>query len=321
MSLQCILCVLCTLSLWLTAPFAVAQWYPSKPVRLIVPFPPGGSTDLVARTFSSRLGEILGQQIVIEYRGGAGGSIGAAEAARAAPDGYTFLIVWDTHAVNHHVYKVQYDFVKSFEPITLLVQSPGILVAHPSVGPSSIKELIAYAKANPGKVTYGSGGVGSSNHLSGILFSEMAGVQITHVPYKGGGPLIADLLGGHLDMVFGTLPLLEQYVRSGKMKAIATLSKTRIRQFPNLPTASETLPGFEAKTWFGLLAPAATPREIIARLQQAMVTALADEKVREQLVNRGFDIVGSTPEAFAAFLREQSEAAGKLVRAAGIKPE
>ena len=311
----------CLFGLCLAATLAGAQGYPSKPVKLLVPFPPGGSTDLVARTFSPKLCELLGQQVIIDYRGGAGGSIGAAEAARAAPDGYTLLIVWDTHAVNHHVYKVPYDFVKSFEPITLLVQSPGILVAHPSFPPSSMKELIEYAKANPDKVTYGSAGAGSSNHLSGLLLIEMTGVKMIHVPYKGGGPLIADLLGGHLNIVFGTLPLYEQHVRSGKMKAIAALSKARIAQFPNLPAASEALPGFEAKTWFGLLAPAGTPKEIVARLRQDVVKALADAKVKEQLVNRGFDVTGSTPEAFAAFLREESVVAGRLVRNAGIKPE
>ena len=313
--------IACGIGLCLAATVAGAQGYPAKPVRLLVPFPPGGSTDLVARTFSPRLGELLGQQVIIDYKGGAGGSIGAAEVARAAPDGHTLLIVWDTHAVNHHVYKVQYDFVKSFDPITLLVQSPGILVAHPGFPPSNLKELIEYAKANPDKVTYGSAGAGSSNHLSGLLLIEMTGVKMTHVPYKGGGPLITDLLGGHVNIVFGTLPLYEQHVRSGKMKAIAVLSKARIPQFPNLPTASETLPGFEAKTWFGLLAPAGTPKEVLARLQQEVAKALNDAKVKEQLGNRGFDVVASTSEAFAAFLREESDFAGRLVRSAGVKAE
>jgi tripartite-type tricarboxylate transporter receptor subunit TctC len=276
---------------------------------------------MVARTISPKLGEMLGTQMIVDYRGGAGGSIGAAEAARAAPDGYTVLIVWDTHAVNHHVYKVQYDFAKSFAPISLLVQSPGILVARPGFAPSSVKELIDYAKANPDKVTYGSAGPGSSNHLSGLLFSQMTGVKMTHVPYKGGGPLIADLLGGHIDMVFGTLPLYEQHVRSGKMKLLAVLSKARIPQFPDVATAAETVPGFEAKTWFGLLAPAGTPNDIVLRLNRGVVRALAEATVKEQLVSRGFDIVASTPDAFAAFLTQESDVAGRLVRDAGIKPE
>lgn len=309
------------LGIFLATGMASAQVYPSKPVRLLVPFPPGGSADLVSRTISPKLGELLGQQVIVDYKGGAGGSIGTAEAARAAPDGYTVLIVWDTHAVNHHVYKVQYDFAKSLDPISLLVQSAGILVAHPGFAPSSVKELIEYARANPEKVAYGSAGVGSSNHLSGLLFSQMAGVKMTHVAYKGGGPLITDLLGGHVNIVFGTLPLYEQHVRSGKMKAIAVLAKTRIPQFPELAAATETVPGFEAKTWFGLLAPAGTPKEVLARLHKEVVRTLADATVKAALTGRGFDVVASTPEAFAAFLRQESDTAGRLVREAGIKPE
>jgi len=313
--------VLAFLGFILLAGLASAQGYPSKPVRLLVPFPPGGSADLVARTISPKLGELLGQLIIVDYRGGAGGSIGTAEAARAAPDGYTVLIVIETHAVNHHIYKVQYDFAKSLDPISLLAQSAGILVAHPGFAPSSVKELIDYAKANPEKVTYGSAGTGSTNHLSGVLFSQMTGVKMTHVPYKGGGPLITDLLGGQVNIVFGSLPLFEQHVRSAKMKAIATLSKSRIPQFPELAAATETVPGFEAKTWFGLLAPAGTPKEILARLHQDVVRTLADAKVKAALTGRGFDIVASTPEAFAAFLRQESDTTGRLVREAGIKPE
>ena len=310
---------LAAFGLWAT--LANGQGYPAKPVKILVPFPPGGSSDLVVRTYSPKLSEILGQQVIVDYKGGAGGSIGAAEVAKAASDGYTLLQVWDTHAVNHHVYKVPYDFQKSFEPIALLVQAPGILVAHPGFAPSSLKELIDYAKANPDKVTYGSAGAGSSNHLSGLTFSEMAGVKMTHVPYKGGGPLITDLLGGHVNIAFGTMPLFEQHVRSGKMKAIAALSKERISQLPNLALAGDTLPGFEAKTWFALLAPAGTPRDVVARLQGDVARALNDPKVKEELAGRGFEVVASTPEALAAFLAEQSEAAGRLIRAAGIKPE
>ena len=309
------------LGLCLFTSAASAQSYPSKPIRLLVPFPPGGSSDLVARAYASRLSELLGQQVIVDYRGGAGGSIGAAEVARAMPDGYTLLQVWDTHAVNHHVYKVQYDFSKSFAPISLLVQAPGILVANPGFPPSTIAELIEYAKANPEKVTYGSAGAGSSNHVSALLFSRLTGVKMTHVPYKGGGPLMTDLLGGHVNMAFGTLPLYEEHVRSGKLKVIATLGKTRITQFPDVPAAAETVPGLEARTWFGLLAPAGTPKEVLARLHREVAAALADAKVREALMSRGFDITASSPEFFAAFLNRESELSGSLVRDAGIKPE
>lgn len=298
-----------------------AQSYPSKPIRLLVPFPPGGSSDLVARTYASRLGELLGQQIIVDYKGGAGGSIGAAEVAHAAPDGYTLLQVWDTHAVNHHVYKVQYDFVKSFAPISLLVQAPAILAANPGFPPSTIAELIDYAKANPDKVTYASSGAGSSNHVAGLLFSRLTGVKMTHVPYKGGGPLINDLLGGHVNTVFGTLPLYEPLVKSGKLKAIATLAKERLPQYPDIPAAAETVPGFEAKTWFGLLAPAGTPKEVVARLHREVVATLTDTKIQEAFKSRGFDVVASSPEFFATFLTQESDRSGALVREAKIKHE
>jgi tripartite-type tricarboxylate transporter receptor subunit TctC len=306
---------------WLAAVTVNAQAYPAKPIRLLVPFPAGGSTDLVARAIAPKLGELLGAQLVVDYKPGAGGSIGATEVARAVPDGHTILIVWDTHAVNHYVYKVQYDFAKSFEPISLLVQSPGILVARAGFAPSSPRELIEYARANPEKITYGSAGSGSSNHLSGLWFAELTKTQMTHVPYKGGGPLIADLLGGHVDIVFGTLPLYEQHVRSGKLKLIAVLSRGRLTQFPGVAAAAEIAPGFEAKTWFGLLAPAGTDRAIVALLNRAVVRTLTDASVKEPLAGRGFEIVASSAEAFSQFLAQESEAARNLVTRAGIRAE
>jgi tripartite-type tricarboxylate transporter receptor subunit TctC len=299
----------------------IAQSYPVKPIRLLVPFPPGGSTDLVARSYVAKLGVLLGQQVIVEYRAGAGGSIGAAEVARAVPDGYTLLQVWDTHGANHHVYKVQYDFLKSFDPISLLVQAPGILVAHPGFPPSTVRDLVQYAKANPEKVTVGTAGFGSSGHLAGLLFSEMAGIRMTVVNYKGGGPLTTDIMGGHVNLVFGSFPLWEQHVKSGKLKALAVLSPRRTPRFPELAAASETIPGFELKTWFGLLAPAGTPTEIIARLNRDVARALADVQVKEQLTSRGFHVAATSPEEFALFLREQSEVSGRLIREAGIKPE
>jgi tripartite-type tricarboxylate transporter receptor subunit TctC len=310
--------LLLLVSFCVAAASAAAQGYPSKPIRLIIPFPPGGSTDLVARSITPRLGELLGQQIVHEYKGGAGGSIGTAEAARAAPDGYTLLMVWDTHGVNHHLYNVQYDFFKSFDPISLLVQAPGILVAHPDFPPSSVKELIDYAKANPGKATFGMVGAGSSGHLASVLFSQLTGTQLTAVNYKGGGPLTTDILGGHVNLVFGSLPLWEHHVRSGKLKALAILSKARVPQFPDLAAAAETVPGLASRTWFGLLGPAGLPKEVMARLNRDVVRALADTQVKEKLLGRGFEVAASTPEAFAAFLKQESEATGRLVKAASI---
>lgn len=303
--------------------FAVAhaQPYPAKPVRLVVPFPPGGSTDLVARQITPTLGDFLGQQVVIEYKGGAAGSIGTAEVARAAADGYTFLIVWDTHAVNHHLYNVQYDFFKSFDPITQLVQAPGILVAHPSFPPADFKEFVAYLKANPGKVTVGMVGAGSSGNLAAVLLSQLTNTQVTFVNYKGGGPLINDMLGGHVNVTFGTYSLWEPHVRSAKLKALAVLGKSRMPQYPDLPAANETVPGMESRTWFGLLAPAGVPKDILAKVHREAVRTLNDPKVRESLVSRGMEVVGSTPEAFAEFLKRESESSERLIKSAGIKIE
>jgi len=300
---------------------AHAQPYPAKPVRLIVPFPPGGSSDLVARQITPTLGEFLGQQVVIEYKGGDAGSIGTAEVARAAPDGYTLLIVWDTHGSNHHLYNVQYDFFKSFDPITQLVQAPGILVAHPAFPASSFKDFVAHLRANPGKVSVGIVGAGSSSSLSVVLLTQLTNTRVTFVNYKGGGPLTNDILGGHVDVVFGTYGLWEPHVRSGKLKALAVLGKSRMAQYPDIPAANEIVPGMESHTWFGLLAPAGLPKAILAKVHRETVRALDDPKVKENLLNRGMEVVGSTPEAFAEFLRRQSETTGRLIQAGGIKVE
>ena len=313
---------------WIRGSFALvffavahAQPYPAKPVRLIVPFPPGGSSDLVARQITPTLGEFLGQQVVIEYKGGAAGSIGTAEVARAAPDGYTLLIVWDTHGSNHHLYNVQYDFFKSFDPITQLVQAPGILVAHPAFPASSFEDFVAYLKANPGKVSVGMVGAGSSSSLSVVLLTQLTNTKVTFVNYKGGGPLANDILGGHVDVVFGTYGLWEPHVRSGKLKALAVLGKSRMAQYPDVPAANEIVPGMESHTWFGLLAPAGLPMAILAKVHRETVRTLNDAKVKENLANRGMEVVGSTPEAFAEFLKRQSETTGQLIQAGSIKVE
>ena len=300
---------------------AFAQSYPSKPIRLLVPFPPGGSSDLVARSISPKLGELLGQPIIIDYKGGAAGSVGTAEAAKAAPDGYTVLIVWDTHAVNHHVYKVQYDFQKSFEPVTLLVQAPVMMVANAAFPANTVKEVIDIARAKPGQVPLCIAGYGSSGHLASLRFMDATGVQFNIVNYKGGGPLINDLIGGHVQVNFGSLPFVGEYVRGGKIKGIAVLASERSPAFPDLPPITETVPGLEAKTFFGLLVPAGTPKDIVARLNREVVRTLADAQTKERLVSRGFTIVGSSPEAFGDFLRQESEITGRLVRAHHIVAE
>jgi tripartite-type tricarboxylate transporter receptor subunit TctC len=309
------------LALYVTVACACAQGYPSKPIRLLVPFPPGGSSDLVARSISPKMGELLGQQIIIDYKPGAAGSVGTAEVAKAAPDGYTVLIVWDTHAVNHHVYKVQYDFEKSLEPVTLLVRAPVMLVANSAFPAKSVQELIDIARREPGKVPLCIAGYGSSGHLAALRFMDATGTRFNIVNYKGGGPLINDLIGGHVQVNFGSLPFVGEYVKGGKIKGIAVLDSQRSSAFPELPPITDTVPGMEAKTFFGLLVPAGTPKETVARLNRDARGALADAQVKEGLTGRGFTVVGSSPEEFGEFLKRESEMTARLVRAHHISAE
>ena len=293
---------------------AIAQGYPAKPVRVIVPFPPGGTTDLIARVVQPKFQESLGQTVLIENKGGAGGSIGAAEAARSAPDGYTLLMVFDTHAVNHHLYKQAPDPFKTLEHIMLMVASPSTLVAVTNFAPASLREVVARAKAEPGKVTYASTGHGSSNHLGALLLEQAAGIRMTHVPYKGGGPMVAALLGNQVDVAFISTPLILPHIQSGKVKAIAVGGRQRIAVLPNVPTAAETYPGLEQISWFGLLAPAGTAKEVAGKVHQAMKRTLETPEIRKALSERGFDVIAGTPEEFARFVRAESDKLGKLIR-------
>jgi len=303
------------LAVLLLAPcLALAQAYPSKPVRLIVPFPAGGTTDLVARMVQAKFQENLGQPLVIENRGGAGGSIGAAEVAKASPDGYTLLMVFDTHAVNHHLYKVAPDPFKTLEHISLMVTSPSSLVVVPSLAPNNLRELVAYAKANPEAVTYATTGPASSNHLAALLFERYAGVRMTHVPYRGGGPMIQALLGQQVNIAFMSTPLILPHIKSGKVKAIAVGGKNRIAQLPDVPSLSETYPGFEQISWFGILAPAGAPRDVIARVHRDTIRTLQAPDVRAKLTEQGFDVVGSTPEEFQKYVQAESDKLGKLIQ-------
>jgi tripartite-type tricarboxylate transporter receptor subunit TctC len=302
------------LALSLAATCACAQTYPIKPIRWLVPFPPGGSSDLVSRIITPKMGELLGQQVIVDYKAGAAGAVGTAEAAKASPDGYTVLIVWDTHAVNHHLYKVQYDFATSLQPVTLLVQAPVMLVTTSAFPANSVKEIIDLARAKPGQVALSIAGYGSSGHLATLRFMDATGVQFNVVNYKGGGPLINDLIGGHVQVNFGSLPFLADYVRGAKIKGIAVLAAERSPAFPDLPSITDTVPGLEHRTFFGLLVPAGTPKDIVARLNREAARALADPQVKEKLVSRGFTVVGSTPEAFGEFLRHESEISAELVR-------
>ena len=293
---------------------ALAQGYPSKPVRLIVPFPPGGTTDLIARIVQPRFQEVLGQSVLIENRSGAGGSVGAAEAAKAAADGYTLLMVFDTHAVNHHIFKMAPDPFKSLEHISLMVRSPSALVGVTSFAPNSLREVVAYAKANPERVTYSTPGSGSSNHLAALLLEEQAGIKMTHVAYKGGGPMIQALLSQQVNISFFSLPLMIPYIKGGKMKGIAVGSRQRVPQLPDVPTLSETFPGFEQYSWFGILGPAGLPREVIARVHRDTVRTLQAPEVNQKLTEQGFEVVASTPEEFLRHVQAESDKLGRLIR-------
>jgi tripartite-type tricarboxylate transporter receptor subunit TctC len=293
---------------------ALAQGYPAKPVRVVVPFPAGGTTDLVARMVQAKFAEFLGQPVIIENKGGAGGSIGAAEVARAAPDGYTLLMVFDTHGVNHHLYKQAPDPFKTLDHISLLVTSPSTLVAGTAFAPSNLREVMARAKADPGRVTYGTVGAGSSNHLGALLLEQAGGVKMTHVPYKGGGPLVQAMLGNQVDIAFVSTPLILPHIKSGKVKPIAVGGAKRMAQLPDVQTVSETFPGLELVSWFGILAPANTPKDVTARVHREITRALAAPEVNQRLVDAGFDVVGSSPEAFLAFVRGESDKLGKVIR-------
>ncbi len=304
----------------MTAAFAAAaQTYPIKPIRIIVPFPAGGTTDQVARIVQARFSELLGQQIVIENKGGAGGSIGASEAAKSAPDGYTLLMVFDTHAVNHHLYKQAPDIFKSLEHISLMTTSPSMLVASAAFAPANLKDVIAAAKAAPDSVTYGSVGAGSSNHLGALLLQQSGGVKMVHVPYKGGGPLVQAMLGGQVNISFISSPLILPHVRGGKVKAIAVGGRQRLALMPDLPTLAETYPGLELISWFGILAPAGVPRDVFARIHKETVRTLNSPDIRQRLTEGGFEVVGSSPEEFLKFVQGESEKLGKVIRDNAIR--
>jgi tripartite-type tricarboxylate transporter receptor subunit TctC len=303
---------------------AHAEVYPSKPIRMIVAYPPGGGTDIVGRVVAQKLGEALGQAVVVENRGGASGNIGTEIAARAAPDGYTILMGnVAPNAINVSLFKnLPYDPVADFAPITLVASTPNILVVHPNTPARAVKEVIALAKANPGTLNFASAGVGSSSHLAGELFRILAGADIVHVPYKGAGPAMVDVLSGQVQLYFATMPAAMPHVKSGKLAAVAVTSAKRSPALPDAPTIAESgVPGYEASTWYGLLAPARTPAAAVARLHQATVKILADAALRGKLADQGFEPVGDSPEEFGAYIKSEIAKWGNVIRDAGIRPE
>jgi tripartite-type tricarboxylate transporter receptor subunit TctC len=302
---------------------AQAQPFPARPVRLVVPYPPGGANDIVARLLSPKMGERLGQNVVIDNRGGGNTLIGSEIVARAAPNGYTILIVAAGHAINPSLYqKLPYDTARDFAPIALIGDGAYVLVAHPSVGISSVSELIAAARSKPGQITYASSSVGNLTHLAAELFCSLAKVRMLHVPYKGGGPAMTDLLGGRVAVFFSTVAVARPHLRSGKIRGLGVTTVRRTQALPDIPTIAEAgLPGYEVSGWYGLVAPAGTPEAVIARLHGAVQHALRQAEVREKLLGVGVEAVEATTAQFAQKLSVELAKWEKIVKPLGITPE
>lgn len=297
--------------------------YPEKPIRLIVPFPAGGNADIIARSIGTELSKNLGVAVVIENRGGAGGVLGSEIVAKAAPDGYTIMMVSASHVINPSMQKnLPYDTIRDFAGISLVADVPTVLVVHPSRPYKTLKELIAFAKANPDKINFATAGKGTVGHLAAELLKSMAQIKMVHVPYKGNGPAMTDLLGGHVDILFGSMPSALPHIQSGMLRPLVITAAKRSAAAPDIPTTAEAgLPGFEVSTGFGLFAPAKTPRPIINKLHDEVVKALKLPQVKERLASQGAEPVGSTPEQYDAFVRTEIAKWQKVCREAGIKPE
>lgn len=298
-----------------------AQNYPDRPIRIIITFPAGGTSDILTRILGSKLSEALGQPIVVDNRPGAAGIIASELAAKASPDGYTLIMGYvGTHAINASLFrKLSYDPVKDFTPVALVGVVPNILVVHPSLPAKNVKELLALAKARPGDLFYGSAGNGSAPHLAGVLFSRMANVNIVHVPFKGAPQMTQDLLAGNVQMTFPGMPTVVPYIKSGRLKALAVTSLKRSPAFPQLPTIAETLPGYEVISWYGIMGPARLPRGIVEKLNASIVKALSLPDLRQEYAKLGADAAGGTPEAFAELIRNEISKWAKVVEASGAR--
>jgi tripartite-type tricarboxylate transporter receptor subunit TctC len=315
-----LLCAAALCALVSVAGHAAAD-YPDRPLRFIVPFAPGGGNDTVARLVGQRLTAILGQPVVVDNRAGAGGIVGAELAAKAAPDGYTlFLGGVGSHAINPNLHEhLSYDPIRDFAPVSLLASAPMVLVVHPSVKATSVAELIALARANPGKLNYASNGNGSSSHLAAVMFDSMAGVDMVHIPYKGLSPALTDLLAGQVQVMFSSVVAILPHIQAGKLRALAVSGNRRLSLLPDLPTIAEAgVPGYQASSWYGILAPAGTPKDVVAKLNAAILRVLAEPDVKKAFASEGADPVGNSPEAFALFIAAEKDRLGTLIRQSKI---
>jgi len=308
----------------LAAPASAQPVYPVKPVRLVVPFVPGGSTDFIARIMGQKLDEALGQQVIVENRAGAGGNIGLDYVAKSPPDGYTLIFGHvGTFGFGPSLYqKLPYDPVRDFAPIVLFAMVPNMLVVHPSLPARNVKELVALAKARPGRINYGSSGNGSASHLATEYFKLLSKTDITAIPYKGTGPLVTDVIAGEISLTITGVPPLYPHVQSGRLRALGVGSTKRLSLLPDLPTIAEAgVPGYESSTWFGPLAPARTPREIVVRLNAELMKILQRPDIRSRFAAEGVEGLGSTPEEFGAYIKAEIERWGRVIKAAGIAPQ
>lgn len=301
---------------------APAQSYPNKPIRFLVGFPPSGTNDIVARIVAQKVSEQIGHTLIVENRGGANTAIATELGARATPDGYTILLNAPGHATNPSLMKLNFDPVKDFAFITLIAEAPNLVVVHPSLPARNVKELIAVSKKNPGEINYGSSGTGTTVHLSAELFQFMTGVKWVHIPYKGGGPAVIELMAGQTQIYFGNLPTVIGFVRAGKLRPLAVTSLKRAASTPEIPTIAESgVPGFDVTAWYGVSVPAKTPRSIVDRLNTEFVNAIKAPDLRERLVKAGADPVGNTPEQYTVFVQNEIGKWTKVIKAAGIKGE
>ena len=321
--LRVLLALFVLMAFALDAVAQTTQTYPQKNIRIVVPLAPGGSADIFSRIIGARLTEAWGQPVVVDNKPGGGGNIGSDFVAKSTPDGYTLLMGYiGPNAVNPSLFKqMPYDAARDFAPILLVAEAEGLLVVNPSVAVTTVPQLIALARANPGKLAYASGGIGTAGHLSGELFKSMAQVDMIHVPYKGNVPAITDLIGGQIELSFATMPTVIPHVRAGKLRGVAVIGATRAAAMPGLPTVAETLPGFAVNNWIGLFAPAGTPPEIVNKLNAEVMRIMQTPEAQKRMTNEGARFTKNTPEEFAQFVRDEAAKWARVLSEAGIKPE